>query len=655
MFAEVIIDEVLSTDRTWTYIIPPDLISTAEPGHRVFVPFGHRKQIEGFIMSVHSKTKIPTDKLKPIAKIPDNFVAIKPEVLKVIPQICDQFKLRTIDVIRLFIPATLRTRKRTTSPKAATLKSLVIASKNITLTADQQSAVKEILSKPQTYILHGVTGSGKTEVYMHVIQKILDQGKTAIMLVPEIGLTPQMLGHFQVRFGETVAMIHSGLTPSQRLDQWLSLHRGDKKIVIGARSAVFAPLENIGVIIIDEEHDTSYFSESNPRYHTHEIAKLRASIDNCSLVLGSATPSIETMHSGHRILPLNCRINNLSMPKINIVDMLAEIRGGHGGIISRDLLVALRETIMRGKQAMLFLNRRGFSSYVGCLDCGWIARCEHCDISLVWHRDDAQLKCHYCSSRYSRATKCLDCSSNLLRYGQVGTQKLVDELETILPNTPIFRLDTDTSKETVDILSKFASTPGSILVGTQIIAKGHDFPSVEVVGIIDADNALHFADYRAAERTFALITQVSGRAGRSDTQGKVYLQTLRPKHYVYQLVANYDYKEFMTKELNTRQVTNFPPFTTIVRILVTGTDELEIKKHVQVLMKDLRLRESELVFLAAMKSPLGRLQNKFRYQILIRTSKTKAQGIINWAHDIIKSHPAKNLHTFLEINPQSLS
>ena len=668
-FAEVVIDEVHSQDRVYDYLIPEELKDKIKQGSRVFVPFGKRPEVEAFVVGLKDESKLEDEgrwsgltppKIKYITKAPDNFVALKREALELAPLICNMYKLRTVDVLRLFVPGMVRGRKRERVARNKELAALDIAQKNITLTSEQQGVIKTILEgESGVFVLHGVTGSGKTEVYMNVIQRVLERGKSAIMLVPEIGLTPQMLGNFRARFGDTVAMIHSGLSPTERYDQWLRLHRGEARIVVGARSAVFAPLENIGAIIIDEEHDTSYFAESNPRFHTHEIAKLRAGFNNCPVVLGSATPSLETMHKlgQYQLLTLSKRVNERAMPKIHIIDMVAEIRGGNGGILSRDLQLALKETLEAGKQAIIFLNRRGFSSYVGCLECGWVARCEHCDVSLVWHKEDGQLKCHYCSARYSRAHTCKECSSTMLRYGQIGTQRLAEELGTLFPNTPIFRLDADNAKEKgnlVQILGEFASSKSGILVGTQMIAKGHDFPAVALVGIIDADNALHFADYRASERAFALITQVAGRAGRAEAVGRVFLQTFRPKHYVYRLASCYDYAKFLEMELSTRQATNFPPYTTIVRILVTGEEDTTIKQYIASVMKKLRTREGELEYLGAMRSPLGRLMNKFRYQILVRFG--ARDGILDWIDEVIKGEETKkSMNVFLEINPQSLS
>ena len=668
MFAKVVIDAVISNDdKVFDYFIPESLRDVLNVGARVFVPFGPRST-EGFVLELDETTKIPKDKLKEIIKVPDEFTAIKPEILEIAPRICEQFKLRLIDVLRLFVPATVRGRKRTRKVQNKELKSLDIKHREITLTSQQQKIVDEITkSSNQTFVLHGVTGSGKTEVYMHIISNLLEIGKSAIMMVPEIGLTPQVLANFRSRFGDKVAMIHSGLSPTERYDQWLRLHTSEAKIVIGPRSAVFSPLENLGVIILDEEHDTSYFSESNPRFSTHEIAKIRAKFNNCPIVLGSATPSIQTMfeveNGNYKLLKLPKRIGGLEMPSIQIVDMVAEIRSGHGGIFSRDLLSALVQTIEDKRQAMIFLNRRGFSSSVMCKSCGWVAGCDSCDVSLVWHKDDAQLKCHYCQARYTAATTCKQCGSSHLRYGSIGTQKVVEELQRVFPNVPTFRLDTDntTSKDSlVQILNDFSLTSPSILVGTQMIAKGHHFPLVSVVGVLEADNSLHFADYRATERSFSLITQVAGRAGRDKTSHEkekpsVFIQTYRPKHYVYQLAANYDYDKFYEKEINTRQTTKFPPFTTIVRVLVTSEIDTTIKDIIMKIMAELKPRAKDFIYLAAMRSPLGRIQNKFRYQILARFDRKSEYDMIDFIDKVVKKHQTNKVQIFMEINPQNLS
>ena len=390
-----------------------------------------------------------------------------------------------------------------------------------------QIKVLNEIKESGTYLLHGVTGSGKTEVYMTVIERMIENGKTAIMLVPEISLTPQVLGVFKKRFGDMVAILHSKLSAGERFDEWTRLNSGEAKIAVGPRSAIFAPLQNIGVIIIDEEHDESYISESNPRYNTIEVAKFRASQNNCALILGSATPSIETYYKTQtgeiKLLELPTRVNGRDMPKIEIVDMLGEIRNGNAGIFSNRLLNELNNCIINKKQAMLFLNRRGYTSFMMCRDCGYVARCSDCDVSLVYHKAEGKLKCHYCGKRFKALTVCPECGSSHIREGAIGTEQVCEELRKIFPEIKVLRMDNDTTRNKdahLRILSEFNKTKPAVLVGTQMIAKGHDFEDVVLVGIIDADQSLYQSHYKSAERTFALLTQVSGRAGRSKAEGK---------------------------------------------------------------------------------------------------------------------------------------
>lgn len=663
MYASVVIDAVIGTGNSeFDYIIPNEM--TVAPGARVLVPFG--KQItEGFVLRVSESTDVSEDKLKQIAKLLDSLPAVTPEFLNILDAFCDKFKLRKIDALRLFVPSALRGRKTSRRQKRDAPRSAENRhAENVVLTLQQQAAVDAIIGTTRTFVLHGVTGSGKTEVYMRAIEHFINVGKSAIMLVPEIGLTPQALAAFRARFGETVAILHSGLTVGERYDEWLRLREGKAKIALGARSAIFAPVQNLGIIIIDEEHDGSYFSESNPRFCTHDVAKFRCEYNKCSLVLGSATPSIETFYRAsakdeYTLLNMTARINDIQMPDIELVDMVAELRSGNGGVFSRALLSRLTDAIASGNQAMIFINRRGFVSHVMCANCGWVPKCEACDVSLVYHKEEKRLKCHFCDRRLTEVRTCQKCGSENVNAGKKGTQKLVEELEKLLPDVPIFRMDADNTKtkdSLIDILDKFGKTSPAVLVGTQMIAKGHHFPKVSLVGIIDTDNSLHFSDYRAAERTFALVTQVAGRAGRENSAGHVVLQTYIPSHYVYRLAANYDYKKFYEKEINSREVTKYPPFTTIVRILVTGIMDAPIKVWLQEIMQKLRMRESDFIYISAMKSPVGRIQNKFRYQVLTRFQRGKESEMLDFIDKSVKSADIpRNCHVFLEINPQNLS
>lgn len=539
--------------------------------------------------------------------------------------------------------------------------------KKIILTPEQANVVTQVLeNRDNCHLLFGVTGSGKTEVYMNVISQVLKEGKTAILLVPEISLTPQVLSTFTARFGDDVAILHSGLSDGERFDEWQRLRTGQARIAIGARSAIFAPLTNLGVIVLDEEHDPSYKAESNPRYQTHDVALFRAKFNKCPVILGSATPSLESFYKAQKgeymLHTLPNRANAKSLPPIEIVNLCNEMRAGNTGIFSTRLLEELIECVKLKNQAMLFLNRRGFSSYMICRECGYVAKCEDCDVSLVYHKEDNLLKCHYCNRRYKALTNCPECGSTYLRMGAIGTQKVVEELRQRFPDVTILRMDFDTTKNKNalnELLTTFANTKPCILVGTQMIAKGHDFPNVTLVGIINADMSLHFSDYRSTERTFQLITQVAGRAGRAEKEGKVILQTYTPKHYVYRFVSNYDYLGFYRKEINLREVTAFPPFTKIIRILVTSTDKDEARSTTARLYSQINdyfvLNKEQFLFCKAMSSPVSRIETKYRFQILLRFKLDTEPKITNFLYDVVNNDKHTKCTVFIEINPSNMS
>ncbi len=530
------------------------------------------------------------------------------------------------------------------------------------LTKLQQSAVETMQNQDKTFLLQGVTGSGKTEVYMAVIENALSQGKTAIMLVPEISLTPQMMQRFTERFPGIVAVLHSGLTEGERFDEWDRIFSGEAKVVLGARSAIFAPLENLGVIIIDEEHDNSYISENNPRFITHDVAEFRARYNHCPLILGSATPSIESynkaINGNYQLVELPERINGLEMPNIEIVDMLNEVMDGNTSFYSKKLLSKLDDCIKANKQAILFINRRGFASFMMCRECGYRAKCDDCEVSLVYHKEDNELKCHFCGKRYRALTNCPNCKSTNIKYGALGTERVCEDLKEMFPGVEIFRMDNDTTRGKnghKKILEKFSKTTPSILVGTQMIAKGHDYPNVAFVGILDADVSLYNSDFKSNERTFQLVTQVAGRTGRKTNDGSVVLQTYAPKHYVYQFAKTYDYKGFFDKELNLRQTTMFPPFSNILRILVSSASDNRAKEVTKKLYdKALEIKKNnagQILFLQAMPSPVKRIQTKYRYQILTRyVPNDKITKEFYDIADIVE----KDVSIFVEINPNNL-
>lgn len=545
--------------------------------------------------------------------------------------------------------------------------SLVGSKLDIQLSQEQMSALDKIYTTDKTTILlHGVTGSGKTMVYINAIDRALSQGKSCIMLVPEISLTPQMLKNFRAYFGDNVAMLHSGLSDGERFDEWRKLHSGQARIVIGARSAIFAPVDNVGLIIIDEEHDGSYVSDSNPRFKTVDIAEFRAKYNGGKVVLGSATPSLESYklakEGKYELVKMNKRIGVHGMPTIKIVDMSREILCGNVGMFSVEFKQALQETVARGEQAMIFLNRRGHSSFVMCKKCGYVAKCEDCDVALTYHSIDNLLKCHYCGKRYQMLTHCPSCGSDSIRYGKVGTQRVVEEVQRLIPNVKVLRMDNETTTTKtayLDILSAFAEQKAQVLVGTQMIAKGHDFPNVTLVGIQDADISLYNSDYRSSERTYQLVTQIAGRAGRSDKAGRVFLQTYAPKHYVYRFAKENNYVGFIEKEMNVRETTKFPPYSTIVRILMTSVNEQQVIDYAKLVYNDmLYLRDQfadEFLYLQAMKSPVTRIQNKYRYQIISRFRNEASNQIIGKIYQIINTHKSNGVYTFVENDPKNLS
>ena len=543
---------------------------------------------------------------------------------------------------------------------------MIAENKEITLTPAQNNAVESVASTDKRVTLvHGVTGSGKTEVYLELIKRVIQSGKTAIMLVPEISLTPQMFKQLRGRFNELCAIIHSGLSAGERFDEWSRLRMGEAKIAIGARSAIFAPLENLGVIIIDEEHDGSYESESSPRYSTLDIAQKRAEYNDCKLVLGSATPSIESYmlarEGTYNLVKMNERINKKPLPEVIVADMRQEIRRGNNGFFSQVLKDELEQVIKNGRQAIIFLNRRGFSQQVICRDCGYVAKCETCDISLNYHKAGDMLKCHYCGTNYKMLSACPDCGSTNLHLLGTGTQKIVDELKKLFPNAKIARMDNDTTRNKeghYKILSAFANHENDILVGTQMIAKGHDFPNVTLVGILDADMSLYFSDYRSGERTYQLLTQVAGRSGRAENKGTVVLQTYSPQNSVLKCAMNYDYEGFYEREVAIRKATHFPPFALVLRILVESpVDEyaLEALKNIYLSIKNFyESNKDNFVFFNKMKSPIKRLKNKYRYQILMRI-KGNDQTIRNEIYRIANSVELTNATFVVEENPSNMS
>lgn len=538
--------------------------------------------------------------------------------------------------------------------------------KIVELTEEQNKAVEIIENTDKrTILLHGVTGSGKTEVYLTLIDHAIKQGKTAIMLVPEISLTPQMLRIFRSRYGESVALLHSGLSAGERFDEWQRIYSGDANVVLGARSAIFSPLKNVGIIILDEEHDQSYVSDNNPRFNAIDVAIWRGDYNGAHVVLGSATPSLESYNNASKgkyaLASMTKRITDKGLPTISVVDMAREIMDGNSGIFSRELKADLVSEINNGNQVIIFLNRRGFASFQMCKQCGYVAKCTDCDIALTYHTEDKMLKCHYCGKRYKPLTHCPNCGSEHIRYGKAGTEKVVDEVKKLLPNVKVLRLDNDTTRTKTayhEILGAFRRGDAQVLVGTQMVAKGHDFPNVTLVGILDADMSLYYSSYMSNERTFQLLTQVSGRAGRAEKQGKVIVQTYTPNHFIFKLIKQNNYKSFFDKEVNTREISKFPPFTTIVRILIRSEDEMKTVEQTKKIFEGIKALkqdfDNEFVYCAAMKAPVARIEKLYRYQIIIRLLRDKQDVIIDAIYSIVDKSQSNDISVFVELNPNDM-
>ncbi|MGM9986572.1 MAG: primosomal protein N' [Bacillaceae bacterium] len=505
------------------------------------------------------------------------------------------------------------------------------SAKPFSLTEQQQIVINPILAsieqeKHQVFLLHGVTGSGKTEVYLQSIQRVLDEGKEAIVLVPEIALTPQMVYRFKARFGSRVAVMHSGLSVGEKYDEWRKIQRKEVQVVVGARSAIFAPFENLGIIIIDEEHESSYKQDESPRYHAKDVAIMRGSYHGCPVVLGSATPTLESFARAqkgvYQLLTMNERMNKQALPDVNIVDMREELKDGNRSMFSKVLFEKMVERLQKKEQIVLFLNRRGYSNFTMCRDCGYVIQCPHCDISLTYHKISHMLRCHYCDFSQPMPTTCPSCQSDHIRFFGTGTQKVEEELNKLLPEARVIRMDVDTTAKKgahERLLKAFGEKKGDILLGTQMIAKGLDFPDVTLVGVLSADTSLHLPDFRASEKTYQLLTQVSGRAGRHHLQGEVVIQTYTPEHYSIQLAKLQQYDLFYQQEMIMRRRNQYPPYYYIVLITVSHQDLTKVIDVTDNITSYLRQHCSpNTILLGPSASPIPRIKDRYRYQCILK-------------------------------------
>ncbi|MGN0758968.1 MAG: primosomal protein N' [Candidatus Ventricola sp.] len=547
-----------------------------------------------------------------------------------------------------------------------------LAGQDPTLTAQQEQVLSALLPAVEAgkgaFLLYGVTGSGKTEVFIRAVRRCAQLGRTAIVLVPEIALTPQMVMWFRSRFGEDAAVLHSRLSPGERYDEWRRIRRGDVRVVIGARSAIFAPLEHVGLIIIDEEHEQSYIADSTPRYDARDVARWRCEDEGAALLLASATPSMRSFAMAGRgdltLLEMPRRVANRPLPQVHVVDMREELRAGNRSVFSGALLTGLTRCLDEGHQAILFVNRRGYSTFVSCRSCGYTVTCSQCDVSMTYHSAENVLRCHYCGQEMPVPRTCPECGSPYIKYFGVGTQRVEEEVRKFFPDVPVLRMDNDTTRTKdahAQLLARFRSGEARVLVGTQMIAKGLDFPEVTMVGIIAADAMLKLPDYRSAERTFQLLTQVAGRAGRAEHPGEVFLQTYDPENYAIEAASRQDYRAFYEEEMMRRRRALYPPYTLLARLLYEADRAEDAQAAAEAAMRQMEAfferrtyLKKYVIALRVMACPVKMIRGKSRWQVTLKiVDQPICQEAVGKMSEIART-PLERCACICQVNPSSM-
>ncbi|HEY8415616.1 MAG TPA: primosomal protein N' [Thermaerobacter sp.] len=708
--AEVIVDIAASdVDRVFHYLIPDHLAGRLQVGHRLLVPFGHRR-VEATLVGFAERTDLPPERLRPILALRDPVPVLTPALIELARWMERRYLCLFVQALRAMLPPGARGERvrlapqrwvrlradageiraeleklRARAPRQAALLDLLLKAGELPqsrllrqagashgslkalvdrgwveiderepapglagplpprdvpppLTEEQAEACRRLGESlrgrgPRVTLLHGVTGSGKTEVYLRAIAQVLAAGRGAICLVPEIALTPQTVARFRARFGDRVAVLHSAMSATERLGAWRRIRAGRHPVVVGARSAVFAPLPDLGLVIVDEEHETSYKQEETPRYHAREVALARAGIEGAAVILGSATPSVETYYRARSgeigLLRLSRRVADRPLPAVEVVDMRREFEAGNRSIFSRRLHRLIEERLASRQQVLLFLNRRGYHTVLLCRECGFVLRCPHCDVSLTYHQLPSgrmQCRCHYCDHRQVPPTVCPGCGGRTIRPFGLGTQRVEEHARRLFPGARIQRMDADVTARRGTheaIYRRFAAGQIDILIGTQMIAKGWDVPGVTLVGVVSADTALHMPDFRRHERTFALLEQVAGRAGRGPEPGVVVIQTYTPEHYCLEAVRNHDYEAFFAREIEERRELSFPPFSHLVRAVVAGTDRKAVERAATGLAAAWREEVAARgvpggQVTPAAPAPIERLRGRWRWHVLAR-------------------------------------
>jgi len=725
----VVNNDSVQVDKVFTYKIPINLMGNVHLGFRVKVPFGKgNKTLDAFVLELYEQCD-NVNKIKDIASICDEMPLLRLTDIELVRIMKKKYLCTYLECIKVIIPRgiTKGIKSKTAQVLIASkelegkflkepykdiydkvqtnnmkynknefskyfnqslssintmIKYGFLATQEVIinrynernyskyeekiLNDNQQKSVNFIMnSKNRKFLMHGVTGSGKTEIYMNLVSYMLKENKQSIILIPEISLTPQMVERFKGRFGRDIAVFHSRLSDGERFDEWMRVKLGNVKIAIGARSAIFLPFENLGLIVIDEEHEASYKSDSDPKFDAREIAYMKCELENCKLLLGSATPSIESYYRASikelELITINDRADGAAMPKVEIVDMREELMNNNRSIFSASLHEGIISALSKNEQVILFLNRRGFSTFVSCRKCGYVFKCKKCDISLTYHNAGEYLTCHYCGEKEKISKTCPSCGSSYVKYFGVGTEKIEQEINRIFPSARTLRMDFDTTRKKNSyeyIYSTFKNKQADILIGTQMVAKGLDFENVTLVGVIAADLSLNLPDFRSFERTFQLLTQVSGRAGRGKKEGKVVIQTYSADNLTIQYAASNDYDSFYKNEIMVRKAMDYPPFTRILVITMSSEDENLLIKTIQNIGADLKYKvenNDKITLLGPCSCGISKIKNFYRWQIIIKGNieENIAQEIKNLVYESVKN-VYNNIRVSIDINPSSM-
>ncbi|MBZ9687959.1 primosomal protein N' [Clostridium estertheticum] len=725
----VVNNDSVQVDKVFTYKIPISLIGKELLGFRIKVPFGRgNKTLDAFVLELYEQCD-NVNRIKDIASICDEMPLLKITDIELVKIMKKKYLCTYLECIKVIIPRGItKGIKNKTAQVLTVCKELegkflnepykdiyeliklnnmkynknefsknfnqslssintmikygFLATQEVIinryneenysryeekiLNDKQQKSVDFIMnSDKKKFLMHGVTGSGKTEIYMNLVSYMLKDNKQSIILIPEISLTPQMVERFKGRFGRDIAVFHSRLSDGERFDEWMRVKLGNVKIAIGARSAIFLPFENLGLIVIDEEHELSYKSDMDPKFDAREIAYMKCELDNCKLLLGSATPSIESYYRASinelELITINDRADGAAMPKVEIVDMREELMNNNRSIFSKSLYEGIVCALEKHEQVILFLNRRGFSTFVSCRKCGYVFKCKKCDISLTYHNSSEYLTCHYCGEKERISKTCPSCGSTYVKYFGVGTEKIEQEINRIFPSAKTLRMDFDTTRKKNSyeyIYNTFKNRQADILIGTQMVAKGLDFENVTLVGVIAADLSLNLPDFRAFERTFQLLTQVSGRSGRGKKEGSVVIQTYSADNPTIQYAAANDYDSFYKNEIMVRKAMDYPPFTRILVINMSSEDEkllIESIQNVGVNLKYKLENNDKITLLGPCPCGVSRIKNFYRWQIIIKGNieENIAEDIKNLVYELVKN-VYNSIRVSIDINPSSM-